>query len=93
MDDLTTHARYKEARRHARNVRGWYVHALVYVFVIGGLLVLNLLQNPGRLWVGWSAFGWGIGLLAHGLSVFAGRTFLGTEWEEQKIREYLEKRA
>ena len=92
MNDLTQNTRYREARRHARNVRSWYMHAAIYVLVIGGLLVLNLLQNPGRLWVGWSAFGWGLGLVAHGLSVFAGPTFFGAEWEERKIREYLEKR-
>ena len=93
MEDLTQNARYREARRHACNVRGWYTHALIYVLVIGGLLVLNLLQNPGRLWVGWSAFGWGLGLLAHGLSVFVRPNFFGAEWEERKIREYLEKRS
>ena len=93
MNDLTQNTRYREARRHARNVRSWYMHAVIYVLVIGGLLVLNLLQNPGRLWVGWSAFGWGLGLLAHGLSVFVRPNFFGAEWEERKIREYLEKRS
>jgi len=92
MEDLKQNPRYREARRHARDVRGWYVHALIYVLVIGGLTVLNLVQNPGRLWVGWSAFGWGLGLLAHGLSVFVGRGLFGADWEERKIREYLEKR-
>jgi hypothetical protein len=31
--------------------------------------------------------GWGIGLVAHGMSVFA----IGKSWEERKIREILEK--
>jgi len=91
MDDITQNARYREARRHARNLRGWYIHALIYVLVIGGLFALNLVQNPGRIWAGWSAFGWGLGVLAHGASVFIGPNYFGAEWEERKIREYLEK--
>jgi hypothetical protein len=33
MTDLTAHPRYREARRRARNLRGFYVHALVFVLV------------------------------------------------------------
>jgi hypothetical protein len=93
MDDLTQHPRYPEARRHARRVRGFYTHALVYALVNAGLFALNLGTSPGRLWFGWTTFGWGIGLLAHGVSVFAFRGWLGSEWEERKIREYLDRRA
>jgi hypothetical protein len=41
----------------------------------------------------WGTLGWGIGLLAHGVSVFAFDGWLGSEWEERKIREYLDRRA
>jgi len=39
-----------------------------------------------------SNLGWGIGLAAHGLSGFVGRGLLGADWEERKIREYLDRR-
>jgi hypothetical protein len=93
MDDLTQHPRYEEARRHAQRVRGFYTHALVYGVVNAGLFALNLLASPGRLWFGWTTFGWGIGLLAHAVSVFAFGGWLGPQWEERKIREYLDRRA
>jgi hypothetical protein len=92
MEDLTTHPRYKEARRRARAVRGFYVHALVFVLVNAGLIAINLLSTPGRLWFGWGMAGWGIGLAAHGLSVFAFGGLLGRDWEERKIRAYLDRR-
>ena len=38
-----------------------------------------------------TAFFWGIGLLAHGLSVFLPGMILGNNWEERKIRELMEK--
>ncbi|HTP50474.1 MAG TPA: 2TM domain-containing protein [Anaeromyxobacteraceae bacterium] len=67
-----------------------YVHLIVYLLVNSGLLVLNLLS--GRpFWFIWPALGWGIGLLAHGVSV-GGWRFLGTDWEERKIREELDRR-
>jgi hypothetical protein len=93
MEDLTNHPRYKEARRHARAVRGFYIHAAVFVLVNAGVFAINLLTTPGQLWFGWGMAGWGIGLAAHGISVFAFHGFLGREWEERRIREYLDRGA
>jgi hypothetical protein len=92
MEELTRNPRYEEARRHARALRGFYSHALVYVLVNAGLAVVNLLTTPERIWFGFPMLGWGIGLLAHGLSVFAFRGWFGPQWEERKIREYLDRR-
>ncbi len=38
-----------------------------------------------------TAFFWGIGLLAHGLSVFLPTMILGNDWEERKIKEIMNK--
>ena len=51
-------------------ISSFYIHAIQYVVVMLGLTILNLLTNPGYLWVLWPALGWGVGLMAHGLSVF-----------------------
>jgi hypothetical protein len=93
MQDLTSHPRFQDARRHARAVRGFYVHALIFAVVNAGIVAVNLLSTPGRPWFGWGMAGWGIGLLAHGLSVFAFNGLLGRDWEERKIREYLDRGA
>ena len=89
MDDVTQHPRYREARRYACKVRGFYTHLLIYILVNAGLAALNYIGTPHRIWWMWSTFGWGIGLLAHALSVFAFGGWLGGRWEERKIREYL----
>jgi hypothetical protein len=91
MEPVEKHPRYEEALCHVREVRGFYTHLLVYVLVIGGLAALNLATNPGRLWFAFAAFGWGLGLLVHGLSIFALRGWLGREWQARKVREYLER--
>jgi 2TM domain len=92
MDD-NLDPRYKQARRHVKNLRGFYSHATTYICVVGGMLVLNLVSSPGHFWVQWVALGWGIGLLAHGLSVIAFGGAFGKDWEERKIREYLDRDA
>ena len=35
--------------------------------------------------------GWGIGVLLHGMKVFSVMPFFGKGWEEQKIKEFMEK--
>jgi hypothetical protein len=37
-----------------------------------------------------TALFWGIGLIAHGLSVFGRNLFFGQNWEERKIQELME---
>jgi hypothetical protein len=89
MDDITQHPRYREARRYACKVRGFYTHLCVYLLVNGCLIALNYMGSPARVWWMWPAFGWGIGLLAHAVSVFAFGGAFGASWEERKVREYL----
>jgi len=92
LTDITADPRYLEARRYACRVRGFYIHATVFVLVNAGLFALSLVTQRGHSGFAWGTFGWGIGLLAHGLSVFAFGNLFGRSWEERKIREYLERR-
>ena len=92
MEDLKDDLRYEEARRYARNLRGFYTHLLVYALVNAGLAAINFMTSPGKVWFAWATFGWGIGLVAHGVSVFAFRGWMGADWEERKIRAYLARR-
>jgi len=53
-------------------VRGFIVHAYVYVGVNILLFILNIMDTPHKLWFIWPLLGWGIGLAIHGLLVFRG---------------------
>ncbi len=57
------------ARRRAGAKMGWYVHAAVYLLVNLGLVALS--AGQGRSWAAYPLLGWGLGLLVHGLAVFA----------------------
>jgi len=78
---------YRLARQRVHRLRGFYVHVIVYLAVNALLFAINLL-TPGPLWFYWPLLGWGIGLIAHGLTL-SGFAFLGPEWEQRKIREYM----
>ncbi|MEQ8344604.1 MAG: 2TM domain-containing protein [Sneathiellaceae bacterium] len=75
------------ARKHVAALRGFYVHAAMYLAVNLGLLCINLLSSPDRLWFYWPLLGWGVGLAAHALRVFAVPGF-DSDWEERKVAEY-----
>jgi hypothetical protein len=88
MDDQEI---YHRAKRRVGQIKGFYVHATVYVLVNALLISINLLTSRDHIWFFYPLLGWGIGLVAHGLSVFGLGGFLGSEWEERKIKEIVDK--
>ena len=82
----------REAVEYVRDIKSFYTHALQYAVVMTGLFLLNLFTSPGYFWVIWPALGWGIGLLAHGLSVFEVIDFFGPNWEKRQIEKRLKQR-
>ena len=63
--------RVREERVKA-NWLAWRTHIAVYVAVLLGLTVIDLMTGAGW-WVQWPAAGWGIGLLAHTGAMVAAR--------------------
>lgn len=68
MSDTETGLR-EEAERRAQARMSVRVHAFVYVLVNGGLLALDYLTDRQFDWAWWPMLGWGIGLVAHFVSV------------------------
>ena len=42
-------------------MRGFLIHFLVYIIVVGALAALDMIINPNHPWVLWILIGWGIG--------------------------------
>ncbi|WP_454766083.1 sensor histidine kinase [Cupriavidus campinensis] len=80
---------YDDARRRVRALRGFYMHAMLYVAVNAILIAVNLLTAPPRPWAGAPMAGWGMALAAHGILVWSRVGLLGRRWEERKIAEYM----
>ena len=78
---------YEKAARRVKELKGFYGNLISYCIVIPFLVIINLLTSPKELWFYWPMLGWGIGLVAHGMNVFA----IGKNWEERKIKEFMQK--
>lgn len=59
---------YRQARRQVDRKIRFYLHTAIYLTVNAGLMLFAQQGDPGRM--PWPLFGWGIGLLFHGLAVF-----------------------
>ena len=78
MDQEQEQQRYERAQKRVEALKGFYIHATVFVLVNTGLFVINLLTG-GPWWFFFPLIGWGIGLGVHALStfVFGGRLGIG----------------
>ena len=83
--------RYFQAKKRVEEIKGFYGHLASFILVNIFLFVLNIVTSPNELWFFWPTFGWGIGLLFHGMKVFGYSPFFNKDWEERKIKEYMEK--
>lgn len=57
IDDPTLSVAECEARRQVGRLRAFYQHLLVFAVVNCGLVVINLLASPARLWFSWPLLG------------------------------------
>lgn len=78
---------YERAQKRVKEIKGFYGNFISYCIVIPVLIIINLTTSPDDIWFYFPMLGWGIGIAAHGMNVFA----IGKNWEEKKIRELMEK--
>ena len=88
--------KYADAQRKVKRLKGFYTHLIVYI-VINIMIVfinsrdLDAGESYFKIENFFTAFFWGIGLLAHALSTFMPNFIFGRNWEEKKIKEFMEK--
>ena len=85
----TEDRKYQKALRRVRRMKGFYAHLVSYILVNLLLFLIDIMTSPDVLWFFWPLFGWGIGIVMHGLFVFGFGNWLGQEWEEKKIEEIM----
>lgn len=88
--------KYKEALKRVKRIKGFYTHLIVFI-VINSIIVYTNIQllNSSEHYFQMKVFStplcWGIGLVAHGVSVFLPTIIFRKDWEEKKIKELMEK--
>lgn len=94
--------RYIKAKKRVKDIKGFYAHFAVYIFVnlfLSGIIIVGLMSDNGDSFSdAITHFGtystwlfWGIGIFFHWLGVFGFGNVISKDWEERKIRELMEK--
>jgi len=83
--------RYYLAKKKVESIKGFYGNLVAYIIVNAVLIFINLYTSPKHLWFYWPLLWWGVGVLFHGLKVFEVFPSMGKDWEERKIKEFMEK--
>ena len=100
-NDYLNEERYARAQKKIKEIKGFYWHLFWYlavnIFLTFGSSLGNFFRfgelefgslNLGMFTV-W--FFWGIGLVGHWIRVFGKNIFFSKDWEERKIKEFMEK--
>ncbi len=81
--------KYIRAVEHVKELKDFYSSLIAYCIVIPFLIFINIRYSPGFYWFWFPMAGWGIGLIFQGFKAFSYHPFLGKNWEERKINEYM----
>ncbi|MFP9118625.1 2TM domain-containing protein [Flavobacterium sp. RNTU_13] len=101
MQNITSTEQLREerARRKVKALKGFYKHLAIYIVVNSALLVMSfykgeyLHKEQQEFWsfqTFSTAIFWGIGVLCHAFNTFGMGVIFGNDWEERKIKEYLD---
>ncbi|AOW10942.1 2TM domain-containing protein [Flavobacterium gilvum] len=101
VKEFSSEERFIAAYKKVKKIKGFYTHLKIYIIVNVIIIATSLnreifsegIQSSGLLeWHTYStALFWGIGLVAHGLSVFGSDIIFSEDWEQKKIKEFMEK--
>ncbi|WP_310381973.1 2TM domain-containing protein [Flavobacterium sp.] len=81
---------YNRAKKKVEKIKGFYSHLTSYIVVMAVLIFINLKYSPEYLWFFWTLLGWGTGLFFHAMNVFNFAPFLNTDWENRKIKQFMD---
>lgn len=87
------------ARKRVAELKGFYVHATVYILVNLFLTIASVstlitngksLSQISYFELFLTPFFWGIGLAFHAAKVFGYNPFFGKDWETRQIKKFME---
>jgi len=98
-DNHLQEQKYIRAKRRVEDLKGYYWHLAIYVlvnlFLTGSQIIDGITEDKSfnEIFSDFGLYGvwalWGIGLAIHTFKVFGFPFFMGNDWEERKIKEYM----
>jgi 2TM domain len=80
----------ESARKHLKAIRDFMYHLMVFLFVNGLLVIVDVRAGVGGQavlgldWAYWVILFWGIGLVGHGIFAFMSEHKLEAEFEKER---------
>ena len=90
QEEFINEKRYIRAQERVEKLKGFYVHFIIYLIFIPVFIYLNL-KSTDFPWALFPIGGWGLGVIGHAMETFNYNPLLGKNWEERKIREFMDK--
>ncbi|MGG8495136.1 2TM domain-containing protein [Tenacibaculum sp. TC6] len=100
-ENFNQEQKYLRAKKRVDEIKRYYIHLAVYIAVNLFISIKKIVRNMNggetfeealldfntfSLWIFW-----GIGIVFHTFRVFGFDFFMGKNWEERKIKEFMEK--
>ncbi len=82
--------KYVRAKKRVDDLKEFYSNLGMYFLMVPFFIFINYQTYWDFKWFWFPIIGWGIGLLFHAYKVYVDAGFMGRDWEERKIREYME---
>jgi 2TM domain len=88
-----THTALEAARKHLKAIRDFFYHLMVFLFVNGLLVILDVRSGVGDQavlgldWAYWVILFWGVGLVGHAIYAFFGEHRIEAKYEKERRRE------
>ena len=82
---------YQIAQKRVADIKKFYTDLIGYVVVNIILFIIDYLTSPREWWFYWVALIWGVLIIAHAVRIFAFGNLDSKKWEEDKIKEILDK--
>lgn len=83
----------ESAKKNLKAIRDFMYHLMVYLFVCGLLVILDVRAGVGDQavvgldWAYWVILFWGIGLVGHGIYAFFGDHRIEARYEKERTRD------
>lgn len=89
QDNYISDLKYDRAKEHVEKLKGFYIHFAIYLIMVPVFILLNF-RSTGFPWAIFPIVGWGFGVAGHAMETFNYNPLLGKNWEEKKMKEFME---
>lgn len=81
----------KDAVEYVKNLKGLYIHMIIFATVIPCLAIFNHLASPEHYWIVYVAIPWALAILLQALITFGVFNLFGPQWEQRQFRKRMKR--